>query len=99
MAHEFIAVSKTGLNIPTSGTSANGALPFDSGGTTARFVRVAATAAAYVRIGSGAQTAINTDLLVQPGDAIVMSTNGCNNIGALQVTAAGIVVVTPLEQL
>lgn len=99
MAHDFVAVTKTGLNLATSGTSANGTIPVDSGGSTARFIRVASTAASYIRIGSGVQTAVNTDLLVQPGDSIVLSTNGCNNIAALQVTAAGIVIVTPLEQL
>jgi len=93
-----LQVSATGVSITTSGTSANGNVPNDSSGTKPRYVRVAATAAAYVRIGSGAQTAVTTDMLVQPGDAVIlMCPAGTPNVGAIQVSVAGIVNVTPIE--
>lgn len=90
-------ITQTGVNIATSATSANSAMPNNSAGVPARFVRIAATAAAYVRMGVGVQTAVSTDLLIQPGDSLIVSTSGANNIAALQVAAAGVVVVTPLE--
>lgn len=99
MATDFIAVSKTGVQITTSGVSADAAIPVDSSGGIPRLVRVAASAGACVRLGLGAQTAVVTDLQVQPGDAVVISTNGATHIAAIQVTAAGVVQVSPLENL
>ena len=93
-----LQVGATGLGITTGATSANGNIPNDSSGTKPKYVRIAATAAAYVRIGNGAQTAIAGDMLVQPGDSVIVRVPaGTPNVGAIQVTAAGIVNVTPLE--
>lgn len=97
MAHEFITVVKTGIQIPTSATSAGAAIPNDSAGNLPRYIRVAASQPACVRIGVGAQTALVSDLQVQPGDAVIMSTNGQTHIAAIQVSAAGVVQVSPLE--
>jgi hypothetical protein len=94
---EFITVAVTGAQIATTATSAGTTIPLASDGTVPRFIRVAATAPASVRIGVGAQTAVVTDLQVQPGDAVTMSTNGRTHIAAIQVTAAGIVQISPLE--
>lgn len=99
MAHDFISVAKTGIQLVTSAASNDSALPLDSGGGVPRYIRVAATAAACVRLGKGAQTAVVTDLQVQPGDAVVIATQGADHIAAIQVAAAGVVQVSPLEQL
>ena len=99
MAHDFITVSKTGIQLATSGTSNGAAIPFDSSGGIPRLIRIAATAAACIRLGSGAQTAVTTDLQVQPGDSVVLTTNGATNIAAIQVSNAGVVQVSPLENL
>jgi hypothetical protein len=92
-------VAATGAQIATGAASANVNVPLDSAGTKPKYVRLAATAACYVRIGDGAQTAVNTDMLIQPGDsAILKCPQGTTpNVGALQVAAAGILVITPLE--
>lgn len=92
-----IQVSKTGTLITTSGASASGSIPVDASGNRPNYVRVAATAAATVRYGTGAQTAVTTDMLVQPGDALLLNVTRCDTIAALQVTAAGVVIVTPVE--
>lgn len=97
MAFDFITVSVTGIAIPTTGTSASATLPLDSAGAVPRFVRISATFAACVRLGTGAQTAVTTDLQVQPGDSVIVSTNGRTHIGAIQVAAAGVVQVSPVE--
>lgn len=95
---DFITVTATGVLITTSGTSAGSALPNASSGEVPRYVRIASTAAATVRMGAGAQTAITTDMLVQVGDAVVLAVpRGVTHIAAIQVTAAGVVQVSPIE--
>jgi len=97
MAHDFISVTKTGIQLATSATSNGATIPLDSAGTLPRFIRIAATQPACVRIGTGTQTAVVTDLQVQPGDAVVISTGGQTHIAAIQVSAAGVVQVSPME--
>lgn len=91
-------ISVTGVNITTSGTSASATIPLDSSGVTPRYVRVASSAGAYVRFGKTTATAVNTDCLVQPGDAQILAVpGGSDKVAAIQVTAAGVVQVSPLE--
>lgn len=97
MAHEYKTVTVTGIQIITSGTSAGGTIPLDSSGQVPRIIRVAATAAACIRLGVGAQTAVVTDLQVQPGDAVCITTNGRTHIAAIQVSGPGAVQISPLE--
>jgi voltage-gated potassium channel Kch len=92
-----ITVTSTGVSITTSGVSASATIPFDMGNAVPKYIRVAATAAAYVRIGNGTPTAVTTDLLVQPGDAVILAVCGLKSISAIQVTAAGVVQVSPVE--
>jgi hypothetical protein len=95
-----ITVAATGVSITTGAASANATIPNALSGEKPRYIRVAATAAAYVRIGKGAQTAVTTDLLVQPGDAVVLQVpSGIDNVAAIQVSAAGVVQVSPLENM
>lgn len=93
-----LGVGATGVNQASGATSAGAALPNDASGNRPRFVRVASTAAVYFRFGQGGvPTAVATDILVQPGDAVVLDTSGNSHFAVLQVAAAGVVVVTPLE--
>lgn len=98
MLESSILVNATGATITTSGTSANVALPNTSVGTVPRRVRVVATAAAYVRIGGASVAAVAGDTLIQPGDGQMMFVPaGSTKIAALQVSAAGVVQVSPHE--
>lgn len=95
---DYITVTATGVSITTGAASSGGALPNASSGEVPRYVRVAASVAACVRIGIGAQTAVATDLLVQPGDAVVLAVpRGCTHVAAIQLAAAGVVIVSPAE--
>lgn len=88
----------TGVNITTSGTSASATIPNDASGNLPKYVRVACTAAAYVRLGKTTATAVTTDMLINPtGDGIVLQVSGNDKIAAIQVAAAGVVQVSPLE--
>lgn len=91
-------ITVTGVSITTSGTSASATVPNDSAGNLPRYVRIAATAAAYVRFGKTTATAVTTDMLIQPGDSqIVALPAGCDKVAAIQEVAAGKVVVSPLD--
>jgi len=96
MALQIIA---TGVNITTGAASANSAIPLSSAGVVPRFVRITASVSACVRIGTGVQTAVATDAVVQPGEALTIATLGCNNIAAIQQSAAGVVQVSPVEDI
>jgi hypothetical protein len=93
-----ITVTVTGANITTGAASAAVAIPTDASGVVARRVRVAATSAAHVRIGTVGLSAVATDLLLQPNDAVKLTVPvGCTHIAAIQDTSAGVVNVVPLE--
>jgi hypothetical protein len=93
-----MSVIATGASITTGAASASATIPNDSSGEVARYVRVTATVAAHVRIGVSAATAVATDLLVMPSDAVILHIpRGYTKIAAIQNAAAGVVIVTPLE--
>lgn len=92
-----LTVTATGVALATSGTSANATIPLDSSGNVPKYIRISATVAACVRIGNGTPVAVTTDLMIQPGDAVVLATCGLTKVAAIQVTAPGVVQVSPME--
>jgi hypothetical protein len=100
-----ITVTVTGITITTSVASASATLPLDSAGNVPKYIRVAATAAACVRIGNGTPVAVGTDLMIGPGDTVILATGGLTKIAAIWVAAsgngvfsgAGVVQVSPME--
>jgi hypothetical protein len=95
----FITVTVTGSNITTGAASASAALPLASSGEVPRYIRFAVTANARIRMGVGAgTTALATDMLVTPGDAVVLDVpRGYTHWAAIQDSAAGTACATPLE--
>lgn len=93
-----LSILKTGIAITTGVASAGATIPTTSNNTQPYYVRLVATAACYVKVGKGAQTAVAGDLMIQP-DAPTVICIGPNidNIAVLQVAAAGILQVSPLE--
>ena len=94
-----LQIFATGVNITTGAASAGATIPMSSAGAVPRYIRITASANACVRIGTGAQTAVATDMVVQPGEAVFMSTNRCTHIAAIQQAAAGTVQVSPVEDI
>ena len=93
-----VTVTVTGATIATTGVSASVTIPNDSSGNLPSYIRVVATAAACVRMGRTTATAVTTDTQIQPGDALIMQVpKGYDKIAAIQVTASGIVQISPLE--
>jgi SH3-like domain-containing protein len=100
MSNVFIGyaqVAATGARLASGVASANAAIPNNSAGNLPRFVRITATAAAHIRFGPATPVAVNTDVMVQPGDPLVLVVAGNTNFAVIQETAAGVVIVTPLE--
>lgn len=95
-----ITVTATGVSQASGAASAGGTLPNCSSGEVPRYIRVAASVAACVRIGAGAQTAVATDLAVQPGDAVILHVpKGVTNYAVIQQTAPGVVQISPMENM
>jgi SH3-like domain-containing protein len=94
-----LQIFATGATVTTSAVSAGATIPLSSAGSVPRFVRISCSASAHVRIGTGAQTAVNTDLLVVPSDAVIIATGGCTHFAAIQQAAAGVVQVSPVEDI
>ena len=99
MVDDAITVFKTGSIISFGAASANVAIPTAQSGQAPNFVRLAATQACYVKIGNGTQTAAAGDLLVQPADSVILRVAGANNIAAIQVSAGGVLQISPLEDV
>ena len=93
------SILKTGSTISFGAASASVAIPTDLSGNPPNFVRVASTGPCYVKVGAASVTAAAGDLLVQPADSAILMVRGCVNIAAIQVSAAGILEVSPLENL
>ena len=97
---DSITVVKTGIQQASGAVSAGGAIPTCSSGELPKFIRVAATAPACIKIGAGLPTATVSDLQVQPGDSTILHIpNGITHFAVIQVTAAGIVQISPLENM
>lgn len=93
-----ITIAATGVNITTGAVSASATIPNDSSGSVASYVYVACTAAARIRMGVSAATAVATDLMLRPELPLILQVpKGITKIAAIQDTAAGTVSVAPLE--
>lgn len=97
--HQALSVGAgiTGVNITTSGTSASATIPNALGGSKPNYVYVVATAAAHIRWGKGAQTAVTTDTLLPANVPVILHVNGCDTIAAIQNSGAGTVNIVPQE--
>ena len=93
-----MSIIKTGIAVTTGIASVNTAIPTTSSGVLPYYIRVAATAACYVKIGKGVQTAVAGDLMIQPDAQTILSIGpNIDNIAVLQVAVAGVLQVSPLE--
>jgi len=91
-------ITKTGVNLASGAASTNAAIPTASSGQIPQKVRITATAAAAVKLGTTGVAAVAGDTMVQPGDGITLAVPaGITHVAAIQITAAGVVNVVPLE--
>lgn len=95
----FQAIMAAGVTATTGAASANSAIPVNLSGNRPNYVRVSAINESYVKLGTSGVAATGNDILVQPGDAIILAVPaGITHIAYIQGTSAGKVNVVPLEQ-
>lgn len=97
-----ISANKVGATIASIAASSITDIPVDTAGNVPRYVRIAATAAAFVKVSTTAAAAAATanDILVQPADAIILHIpSGVTKIAAIRDTADGKVNVIPLDNV
>lgn len=94
---DLVKIAAAGSTITTGAASARIAIPNDSTGIRAKRVVVAATVAAYCRPGDSSVAAVAGDLLLVPGDSRILDVAGQTHIAGIQVAAAGVIAVTPVE--
>lgn len=93
-----IQVAATGVQVTSGATTANVALPNDSGGVRpARWVRLQATGYVYVRPGTSGVAATANDILLSGSEALFLNVAGNTHIAYLQETAAAKLNITPVE--
>lgn len=95
----FVTIVAVGVSAATGAASARSALPTMQSGELPRYIRVSARNECYVKLGSSTVTATANDILIQPADSLVLSTNGSTHIAYIQGTAAGQVNIVPLENM
>jgi hypothetical protein len=97
-SNDALSVAATGAKITVGATSASATIPNMKDGTRARYCRIATAGNCHVRWGQGAQTAVDTDMLLSAGDAAVISTVGSDTVAVIQDgTSTGQFTITPLE--
>lgn len=86
-----------GITVASGAASAQTAIPVNSAGVVAKYVRVAATVAAHIRFNKTTAVATANDTLLMPGDAVVVNVQNYDVFAVIQDTAAGFVNVVPIE--
>lgn len=90
-------IDMPGVTVASGVASAQTAIPVNSAGVVAKYVRVTATVAAHIRFNKTTATATTNDLLLIPGDAVVLCVQNYDVFAVIQNAAAGFVNVMPIE--
>lgn len=94
----FIAVNAVGVTVSTGAASAAVNIPVDASGNRPNYVRIAATAESYVKVGIGSPAATTNDILVQPSDAVFLQIpKGATQITYIQGGSSAKVNIVPLD--
>lgn len=96
---DALQIYAAGTSITTGAASAVAAIPDSaSSGVKPMYVRLSASVACYAKLGtSAAVTATANDILIIPADSIVVMVKGCTHIAAIQLAAAGVLNIVPIE--
>lgn len=95
-----VSINANGTTLTSTSVSSSAAIPVDASGNVPRYVRIVATAAAYVKLGIGSATATTSNILVQPSDSILLHIpSGVTHIAAIRDTADGKVNVCPMDNV
>ncbi len=99
MMSSALSITQTGTTVTTGAASANVAIPNTAGGVPPKYIRIAASAESYVRVGGATVAATANDILVQPADSIILATFGLTHVAYIQGTGPARVNIIPVENL
>lgn len=92
-------IQAVGTSITTGAASANAAIPNNASGKAPNYVRVQASAFAFIKFGVSGVAATANDILISPNEPEVFIVSGNTFVAAIQQAVAGVVNVTPLENV
>lgn len=93
-----VTITNTGSVISFGAASASVAIPNGGGAQVPKYIRLAANGPCYVKLGTSAGvTAAAGDILVQPADSLIIRSIGFTHVAAIQVGAAGVLQISPIE--
>ena len=96
----FVTILAPGKQQASGAAAAGSTIPTMLSGENPRYIRVAATAAASIRLGAAGITATVADTQIQPGDALTMHVpSGVTTFSVIQVSVGGLVQISPLENM
>ena len=95
-----LKITKDGMSVTTSGTSARQAIPNNSAGDRAKVVRVSCpNSSAYAFVMAGDVTVVATVASVSIGNFsdVLLDVTGCTHIAYIQGSTAAVINISPLE--
>lgn len=94
---DAIQVSNDGVSVTTGASSAVVAIPNCSNGTKPKYIRIAASAESYIRIGTSGAVATANSVLIQPADAVTMVVSGNTHVAYIQGQGPARVNIIPID--
>ena len=93
----MLSVAAAGTQVTTGAASGTQAIPNDSGGNRARWVRLLALGNCYVRPCLAGGVATTADMLLSPNESVILDVRAFTHIAHIQNAAAEKFNITPLE--
>lgn len=93
----YMKITTAGAGATTSGSSATIAIPNNSVGEKANRVLITVEGATYVLPGLSGATATTASIIVSHSAPLILDVYGLTHIAHLQLTAAQVITVTPIE--
>lgn len=94
-----LVIGPRGATLAAGAASASVAIPNDSSGTRAAYIRVASTGNAHIELGISAATATTTSMLLCAGEPEILAVGGNTHIAAIQSGTATSVNIIPVEEM
>lgn len=93
-----VGLGQNGVALSCDTTSKAATLPTSAAGTTAKYIRVAASGTGYVRLAAATTVAVTTDFLLTSGmDVIWPVPPTCTHFAYASASGTSVIVVTAVE--
>jgi hypothetical protein len=89
-----------GITVTAAATSARVAIPLNSAGETAAYIRLICpvhAAYGYIRVGNSTVVATTNSLAVTSEEELVLDVTGCTHIATIEGSTAALINIIPVE--